>query len=110
MVFFLFFKRVFGDSTFRQNCRRIKGINMPLVSQITASEFGQQCVAICWFMVVQDPEMYIDGDLQPGIQLDREVYREYTRSGKSVAFSVWPALYLHKDGPLLRKGVAQPCD
>jgi hypothetical protein len=54
----------------------------------------QKCVAICWFMVVQDPEMYIDGDLQPGIQFDKEVYREFTRSGKRVAFSVWPALYL----------------
>jgi hypothetical protein len=93
-----------------QNCRRNKEINTNLVKRIIGSEFGQKCVAICWFMVVQDPEMYIDGDLHPGIQLDRDVYREYTRSGKRVAFSVWPALYLHKDGPLLTKGVAQPCD
>ena len=93
-----------------QNCRRNKEINTTLVKRIIESEFGQKCVAICWFMVVQDPEMYIDGDLQPGIQLDRDVYREYTRSGKRVAFSVWPALYLHKDGPLLAKGVVQLCD
>jgi hypothetical protein len=56
-----------------QNCRRNKEMNTTLVNRITESEFGQKCVAICWFMVVQDPEMYIDGDLQPGIQLDREV-------------------------------------
>ena len=93
-----------------QNCRRNKEINTTLVKRIIGSEFGQKCVAICWFMVVQDPEMYIDGDLQPGVQLDKEVDKEYTRSGKRVAFSVWPALYLHKDGPLLTKGVAQPCD
>jgi hypothetical protein len=59
-------------------------MNTTLVNRIIESEFGQQCVAICWFMVVQDPEMYIDGDLQPGIQFDRDVYREFTRSGKRV--------------------------
>ena len=93
-----------------RNCRRNKEMNTALVNKITASEFGQQCVNICWFMVVQDPQMYIDGDLKPGIQFDKEVYKEYTRSGKRVAFIVWPALYLHKDGPLLTKGVAQPRD
>ena len=93
-----------------QNCRRNMDVNTTLVKQIIGSEFGQKCVAICWFMVVQDPEMYIDGDLKPGIQFDRDVYRVYTRSGNRVAFSVWPALYLHKDGPLLAKGVVQLCD
>jgi hypothetical protein len=43
-----------------------------------------------------------------GTPLDKNVLKEYTVSGDTIAFLVWPVLYLHKDGPILCKGVAQP--
>jgi hypothetical protein len=38
---------------------------------------------------------------------DKDSFKEYTCRGKYLDFVVWPALFLHKGGPLLNKGVAQ---
>jgi hypothetical protein len=32
----------------------------------------------------------------------------FNGAGNKVDFVVWPVLYLHKDGPVLNKGVVQP--
>lgn len=34
------------------------------------------------------------------------LFRPFTRNGNVVQNCVWPALFLHKDGPLMEKGVA----
>ncbi|XP_053399108.1 uncharacterized protein DDB_G0290685-like [Mercenaria mercenaria] len=44
---------------------------------------------------------------EAGYLFDKELFKEYTRRGKYLDFIVWPAMCLHKDGPLLSKGVAQ---
>lgn len=38
---------------------------------------------------------------------EKETFKEYTTRGKFLDFIVWPALYLHKGGPLLAKGIAE---
>lgn len=40
-----------------------------------------------------------------GTKMDGYNMKSFTKNGQYVDFSVWPALYLHKDGPLLSKGI-----
>jgi hypothetical protein len=42
-----------------------------------------------------------------GKTYDRNIFREFTRNGSKVVFTVCSALYLHEDGPLLAKGVVK---
>jgi hypothetical protein len=48
--------------------------------------------------------------MDPGLpkgNFNADIYRGYTKTGKEYKYLVWPPLYLHKDGPMLGKGVAQ---
>ena len=38
---------------------------------------------------------------------DTKMYRGYQLNGPYIAYIVWPAVSLHKEGPLLSKGVAE---
>ncbi|KAK3582898.1 hypothetical protein CHS0354_009704 [Potamilus streckersoni] len=67
----------------------------------------QEFVQLCWFMLVQTPPLCLDLKTAQGHAFDTICYREYTKKGKKIAFVVWPALFLHENGPLLCKGVAQ---
>ncbi|XP_052077498.1 cytotardin-like [Mytilus californianus] len=69
--------------------------------------FFEKCVYLCWSMAIQDPVMYLDDDLKAGMPLDKNTYKEFVKSGDTVVYVVWPALFLHRNGPLLYKGVAQ---
>ncbi|CAG2203701.1 unnamed protein product [Mytilus edulis] len=51
----------------------------------------------------QDPVMYLDEDVPADTYIDKNTYTEFVKKGNTVAFVVWPALFLHKDGPLLYK-------
>ena len=42
-----------------------------------------------------------------GSKFDTNLLKAYTKSGIHVEYIVWPALLLHKNGPVLVKGVAQ---
>lgn len=51
----------------------------------------------------------IDETDPPGkVDFDRRMFREYTLCGDYLNYVVWPVLFLHKDGPVLHKGVAEP--
>lgn len=69
------------------------------------SEYFAKCLKICWKMITQEPPMVLEEGPEPGKTYDRNVFREYTQSGTTVEFTIWPALRLHKDGPILSKGV-----
>lgn len=58
-------------------------------------------------MHIQDPPIYMEADYQPNSAFDSNKMRSYTKAGKLVHFVVWPTFFLHKDGPLLTKGVVQ---
>ncbi|KAL3879275.1 hypothetical protein ACJMK2_031577 [Sinanodonta woodiana] len=66
-----------------------------------------ECVQLCWLMHIQTPPLCLDLKTIKGQVVDKNSYMEYTKKGKKIAFVVWPALFLHEDGPVLRKGVAQ---
>ncbi|XP_052239916.1 uncharacterized protein LOC127850700 isoform X2 [Dreissena polymorpha] len=38
---------------------------------------------------------------------DKDKFKEYTSRGPYVDYFVWPIIYLHRDGPMLGKGIAQ---
>ncbi|XP_053399703.1 uncharacterized protein LOC128557088 [Mercenaria mercenaria] len=69
-------------------------------------KFVKECFEICWLMVIQDPPL-VFASRSKGELLNTELYKPYTKNGKYVKFIVWPAMLLHKDGPVLAKGVAQ---
>lgn len=59
-------------------------------------------------MVDRDNPIYMKSSEKRGSEFDTDLYRYYTRSGQKVDYIVWPALFLHENGPLLCKGIAQP--
>lgn len=63
-------------------------------------------VELCWTMQIQDPPMHLEFDSSANI--DKSVFRLFTRNGNTLDFVVWPALMLHENGPLVHKGVVQP--
>ena len=58
-------------------------------------------------MVVQTPPVEIVVGIQEGQRVDKDLFSFYTRQGEYMDFPVWPCVRLHKDGPLLSKGVVQ---
>ncbi|XP_071127668.1 myosin heavy chain, clone 203-like [Mytilus edulis] len=81
--------------------------NENVMQILTQSTFFEKCVYLCWCMVIQDPVMFLDDDPVPFSPIDKNTYKEFVKSGDSVAYVVWPALFLHNGGPLLYKGVVQ---
>ena len=69
-------------------------------------EYTNKCVEITWLMSVQDPPVILD-NMEDHHGFQTEMYKAFTKHGRNVDFYVWPALLLHKGGPLLAKGVAQ---
>ena len=72
------------------------------VDREDVQEYMNECIQTCWLMSVQDPPMYLEFNEQSHDRL-----RRFTQSGSTLEFYVWPSLYLHKEGPLMAKGVAQ---
>ncbi|XP_052791932.1 uncharacterized protein LOC128226078 [Mya arenaria] len=70
--------------------------------------FIKKSLFICWMMVVQTPPMVFDSTTKPDSRFDALLYRQYTASGDTVEYVVWPAMFLHEKGSLVLKGVAQP--
>ncbi|XP_053400224.1 uncharacterized protein LOC123557878 [Mercenaria mercenaria] len=68
--------------------------------------FILKCLNLGWMMVVQSPPMVLATCEADG-KLDKNKFKEYTKSGDVVDFLVWPALLLEKDGSVVVKGVAE---
>lgn len=66
-----------------------------------------KCVELCWLMRVQDPPVVLSWKVPDDKTFNTDVYRAYTKNGSHVEYVVWPIMYLHEDGPILMKGVAQ---
>ncbi|XP_053390704.1 uncharacterized protein LOC128553545 [Mercenaria mercenaria] len=76
--------------------------------QETVVSYIQKCMNICWSMCRHEPPVHIEFmDVGDDIPFDTNKFKPYTQSGKRLDYVVWPAVYLHKDGPMLAKGVAQ---
>ncbi|OWF54875.1 reticulocyte-binding protein 2 homolog a-like isoform X2 [Mizuhopecten yessoensis] len=68
--------------------------------------FIEAGIRLTWDMAVHDPPVYMYWDLKQG-DPPNDKFKVYTKSGNKVRYVVWPSLLLHKDGPLLVKGVYQ---
>ncbi|XP_021367077.1 uncharacterized protein LOC110459238 isoform X2 [Mizuhopecten yessoensis] len=72
------------------------------------TQYLSECISLCWSMVVQDPPIVLHWPLKQGSDINRDMFNQYTKTGTKLNYEVWPALLLHTNGPILRKGVVQP--
>lgn len=70
--------------------------------------FTVKCLELCWLMNMHNPPVALGLPPTKDSPFDGTFYKEYTRTGTTVDFVVWLPLLLHKNGPLLQKGVLQP--
>ncbi|XP_062621113.1 uncharacterized protein LOC134282722 [Saccostrea cucullata] len=61
------------------------------------------CIECLWLMCVQDPPMHILW-LDKGNTYDPACFNMFMTKGKEVEYTVWPAVFLYKEGPLISKG------
>ncbi|XP_078326245.1 uncharacterized protein LOC111123104 isoform X2 [Crassostrea virginica] len=71
-------------------------------------KYIERCVQLCWMMSIQDPPMHLDFGPEKDSVIDKNVYKLFTKTGDALDFMVWPAVFLHHNGPLVQKGVLQP--
>ncbi|KAK3607025.1 hypothetical protein CHS0354_020455 [Potamilus streckersoni] len=82
-------------------------------AELQYKRYSECCVEILWWMCVQNPPIHLDWlhdrpkNQAPEYKFDSNLYRSYTLSGEYVDFCVWPLVRLHKNGPILSKGIAQ---
>lgn len=58
-------------------------------------------------MAIVDPPVCLGNEAKAYDELDTDIFRPYTKSGTVVSYTVWLPLFLHEEGPLLSKGIAQ---
>uniref|UniRef100_K1Q6Y3 Mitochondria-eating protein C-terminal domain-containing protein n=1 Tax=Magallana gigas TaxID=29159 RepID=K1Q6Y3_MAGGI len=69
--------------------------------------YVDKVVELVWLMVVQDPPMSICWQKE-GEQMDKKTYKYYEKRGEMVRLTVWPAVLLYENGPLVSKGFIWP--
>lgn len=75
----------------------------------SVKKYISKCVSFFWKACIQTPPLKFDFNVPPGTPFDSAVHRKCTVNGPNVAYTVWPVVYLHENGPVLVKGVVQ-CD
>jgi hypothetical protein len=58
-------------------------------------------------MNVQNPPIVLDFELKYGYIIDQHSFSTFRKHGDYVNYVVWPAVYSHKNGPLLCKGIVE---
>lgn len=92
-----------------------------VLTQPEITEYMTKCIELCLLMVATDPPVVVHvSENRSGANLiqtgegteksaifNKDLFKEYTTRGHYLDFIVWPALFLHQDGPMLSKGIAQ---
>ncbi|XP_053399565.1 uncharacterized protein LOC123557239 [Mercenaria mercenaria] len=78
---------------------------LPSTSKDT-DKFVEKAFEIIWLMKIQNPPMEFKWQIRDE-KFDRERFTFYTKRGDKVGQTVWPAVLLHEDGPLMSKGIVQ---
>ena len=78
----------------------------PVLKEV--QQYTAKCLEVCLLMNMCDPPIAIGSPPTKGSVFDNTIYKVFTKNGNTVGYVVWLPLYLHKNGPLLQKGVAQP--
>ncbi|XP_053399061.1 uncharacterized protein LOC123556867 isoform X2 [Mercenaria mercenaria] len=73
-------------------------------------DFVKESFELLWLMVIQDPPVVFCPIAEKGDVLDLDIYKSYKTTGRYSTFTVFPALLLHEDGPVLAMGVAEGDD
>lgn len=58
-------------------------------------------------MVLHSPPLFIESGFMPGDSFSINKYKYYKTRGTRYKYIVWPVLYLHPEGDVLSKGVAE---
>ncbi|XP_060556665.1 uncharacterized protein LOC132717249 [Ruditapes philippinarum] len=91
------------DGWFMCNLRKIN--KLPPSSRETDA-FVAKTFEIVWLMKIQNPQMETQWQSQDE-KCDKDKFTFYTKRGDIVSQTVWPAVLLHKNGPLMSKGILQ---
>ncbi|WAQ99169.1 hypothetical protein MAR_023542 [Mya arenaria] len=83
-----------------------------LLQRDAVKSYIAKCVQLSLLMNATDPPLVMkcesDTEKRTGRDLyNKDMFKEYTKRGKYFDFCTWPVLFLHEDGPILSKGVAQ---
>lgn len=70
------------------------------------TDFVDKVVFYVCMMKVQQPEMVLHWQ-KPGTDCDKTLFSVYTKAGQTAELTVWPAVLLHKSGPLMCKGIVK---
>ncbi|XP_053399686.1 golgin subfamily A member 6-like protein 22 [Mercenaria mercenaria] len=73
-------------------------------------DFVKESFELLWLLVIQDPPVVFHPIAEKGDVLDLDIYKSYKTTGRYITFTVFPALLLHEDGPVLAMGVAEGDD
>ncbi|KAK3578295.1 hypothetical protein CHS0354_004202 [Potamilus streckersoni] len=98
--------------------KRLKGGQIEDKVSGATDKYIQACTRVCWLMCIKEPQMHLHfGDIPENDHkhdanqdvhiFDTTQFVSYTKTGMYVKYVVWPALFLYKDGPIMKKGVAQ---
>ncbi|XP_033743437.1 uncharacterized protein LOC117329550 [Pecten maximus] len=71
------------------------------------SHYAEECLKLCWLCAIQDPSIEFMYSVKEGEVIDSKYFRKYDRSGDIVEYLLWPAMLLHKEGPVLSRGIVQ---
>lgn len=105
---FHFLQNIFKMEEFKSELNKFSIKKEKLLKQIFETPFFGKCVYLCWCLTLEVPQLYLDINEPPkGSVIDKDLYREFTKGGKRVQYSVWPPLLLKEDGEILVKGVVQ---
>ncbi|CAC5375354.1 unnamed protein product [Mytilus coruscus] len=66
-----------------------------------------KCSELCWHVLSSNPPMQTEYDNVRDQPVDSNKFNKCNRTGIIDEYVVWPALLLHKDGPVLAKGTVQ---
>ena len=86
-----------------ENELKTKLLAEPVSKDVEA--YVRQCIDLVWYMCIQQPPMEIMW-AKPGEKINKEVFLFSGKKGKKFKTTVWPAVFLHKDGPLVVRGYA----
>lgn len=74
---------------------------------VSMNSYVDHCIELIWYMCVQDPTMILRWP-DPDDVMDPTIFKYYKKKGTVVKHAVWPALYLHEAGSMLKRGCARP--
>ena len=65
-------------------------------------KYVEGCTEIMWHTQIQSPPIYLDFETT-----NKDWFKKFTSPGNVIDYIVWPVVFLHENGPLLAKGIAQ---